>query len=533
MAADYQLNLQDYLSIARRWAVVMILTFGAVLAASVVVALIVPRVYESTSTILVEGPQVSSEVVQSTVTGAATERIQAIQQRIMTRESLMGIAQKHGLFIPEGAQEFSETDVVNRMRGSIRVDQMTASSNDWGRPATTISFNLSFQYGNPVKTLQVTQELTDLFLAANAQQRVERAARTNEFLTQEADKLGQQLEALEREIAAYKLRNASSLPENQTLSVSNLQRLESELREAERLQRTALDDLRNLEVDLAAARSGVTLPGAAVTQGPSSTELELERARAELARIRGIYTDSHPDIRTQSLRVESLERALAAESSNATPARAAAAAQAQLTVSRLEARVDTARAQAEAYGAQQRQLRRDIAQIEAQILRAPQVERGLAALQRDYQSAQSKYEEIRAKQMTAQVAENLEGGQRGESFSVLEPPLLPEYPIKPNRKKMVALGFFLAIAAAGGIAFLLETLFSRVRGASAITAITGKRPLVVVPYIVTTNESRQMQMLRQRGIWIAAGLGLLFLAMVHTMITPLHTMLINLFSRLG
>ena len=326
MAADYQMTPQDYLSIARRWAVAMILTFGTVLAASVVVALIVPRVYESTATILVEGPQISSDVVQSTVTGAAADRIQAIQRRIMTRESLARIAEKHGLFQPADGQEASEVHVANQMRDSIRVEQMSTSSSDWNRPATTISFNLSFQYGDPVKTLEVTRELMNLFLAVNAQERVDRASRTTEFLTQEADKLRAQLEALEKEIAAYKLRNGASLPENQTMSVTNLQRLESELRDAERQQRTAQDELRSLEVDLAAARSGVSMPGVTPSQAPSSTEQELDRARAELARIRGIYTEDHPDVRTQSLRVQSLERALASETSNATPARAAAAA---------------------------------------------------------------------------------------------------------------------------------------------------------------------------------------------------------------
>lgn len=533
MAADYQLNLQDYLSIARRWGVAMALTFVAILAASVLVAFVVPRVYESTATIIVERPQVSSQVVQPTETGLAAERIQALQQRIMTRENLLRIAQKHDLFAPGEGAQVRESDVVNKMRGSIRVEQMTSGANDWQRPSSTIAFNLSFQYGEPAKALEVTQELMSLFLAANTLERVARATRTTEFLSEEADKLREQLVALEKEIAAYKLRNAGALPDVQTLSIANVQRLESELREAERQQRAALDELRTVEVDLAAARAGVTLPGGPAIQGPSTTEQELERARAELARIRGIYTDNHPDIRTQSLRVQSLERALANEASAVTPARAAAAAQAQLAVSRLEARREAARAQASVYGDQQRRLRRDIAQIESQAMRAPQVEQGLAALQRDYQSASTKYEEIRANQMTAQVAENLEGGQRAESFSVLEPPLMPEYPIKPNRKKMVALGFFLALAASAGIAFLLETLFARVRGADAVAAITGRRPLVVVPYIVTANETREAQALRNRVIGVAIGTGVLLLALVHTMITPLHTVLINLFARLG
>jgi uncharacterized protein involved in exopolysaccharide biosynthesis len=315
--------------------------------------------------------------------------------------------------------------------------------------------------------------------------------------------------------------------------VTNLQRLEAELRETEREQREALNSLGTLEVDLAAARAGVSVPGGPASPGPSSTEQELERARAELARIRGIYTDSHPDIRSQVLRVESLERALAAEASNATPTRAAAIAQAQLTVSRLESQVASARSQATSLAEQQRQLRGQIAQIENQVLRVPQVERGLAALQRDYQAAQAKYDEIRAKQMTAQVAENLEGGQQAETFSVLEPPLLAEYPIKPNRKKLVALGFFVAVAAAAGMAFLLENLFARVRGPGAVTAITGKRPMVVVPYIITSSETREMQLLRQRAVWIAVAAGVLLLGLVHTMITPLHTMLINVFSSLG
>ena len=61
MAADYQLTFHDYLSIVRRWGVVIILVIGSVLAVSVVVALLAPRVYESYATILVEGPRIQTD----------------------------------------------------------------------------------------------------------------------------------------------------------------------------------------------------------------------------------------------------------------------------------------------------------------------------------------------------------------------------------------------------------------------------------------------------------------------------------------
>jgi hypothetical protein len=152
---------------------------------------------------------------------------------------------------------------------------------------------------------------------------------------------------------------------------------------------------------------------------------------------------------------------------------------------------------------------------------------------RDQQTAQKKYDEIRAKQMTAQVAENLEGDQKAERFSLLEPPLTPELPIKPDRKKMIALGFFLALAAAGGIVTLLETLHGRVRGVEAVTAITGQRPLVTVPYITHSAEAVQNRRLLQQLAAGAVAVVLVALVVLHFLHMPLDIVAIKILGRLS
>jgi succinoglycan biosynthesis transport protein ExoP len=48
-------------------------------------------------------------------------------------------------------------------------------------------------------------------------------------------------------------------------------------------------------------------------------------------------------------------------------------------------------------------------------------------------SAQLKYQEIRAKQTEVQVSQNLETEHKGERFTMIEPPLPPEKPVSPNR----------------------------------------------------------------------------------------------------
>lgn len=533
MPADYQLNPQDYLAIARRWAWAMILVFGAVLAVSVVSAMLLPRVYQATGTLLAEAPQISGDVVRSATLGNAEQRVQAVERQIMTRENLLRIAATHRVFEQEGSVALKDTDVVEAMRRSIGVKVLIGNMPNWERPSNNFAFNVSFEHGKPEKALEVTNALIRLFVESSVRERVQQASRTNEFLSQEANRVKANLEDLERRIAAYKRSQGSATGEGQTVALANIQSLEGDLRAAEREHRLALDELQTLEVDLAGARSGVMAPGSVQSSGPSVAEQELDRARSELARIRGIYSEDHPDVRAQRRQIDMLERALQTDAITSSPARSAAAAQARQAVSRLEAQIGTARARAMLLADQQRSLRNAINEQRSQVMRAPQVERDLAALQRDHEAASAQYDDLRSKQMSAQTVQNLEGEQQGERFSLLEPPLLPEDPIKPNRKKLVALGFFVALAAAVGVAALLESLFARVRGVGALTAVTGQRPVVVIPYITSEAELRSTKSFRQRFIALLVGLCLLGLVVIHTTVMPLQTLLISMFSRLG
>src|SRR5690606_29504969 len=167
------------------------------------------------------------------------------------------------------------------------------------------------QHGSPEKALEVTNALVTLFIESGSKARVQQATQTTEFLNQEADKLRSQLEDLERQIATYKRQQGGAVTGVGAVNVASIQSLESDLRDSEREQSAALEELRALEVELRAARAGIVAPGAASTVPPSPTEQELDRARAELARISGIYTQNHPDIRAQIRRIEALESALA------------------------------------------------------------------------------------------------------------------------------------------------------------------------------------------------------------------------------
>ena len=96
MTTEYQLNLQDYLLIARRKVPYLIAAFAVVLLISTIVAIALPPTYRSTATILVESPQLITDV--NSALNPIEEQISHIEDRVMTRESLLSIANKYKLF---------------------------------------------------------------------------------------------------------------------------------------------------------------------------------------------------------------------------------------------------------------------------------------------------------------------------------------------------------------------------------------------------------------------------------------------------
>src|SRR5580704_4133518 len=98
----------------RRWAYFFV-PFVVIASAGVAVALLWPATYSSEGKILVQSQQIPTELVRPTVTSAAQERIQVIEQRTMTRDNLIAIIDKFQLF-PGQRNLMSVTQLVDLMK---------------------------------------------------------------------------------------------------------------------------------------------------------------------------------------------------------------------------------------------------------------------------------------------------------------------------------------------------------------------------------------------------------------------------------
>ena len=119
-------TLGDYVSIAWRRKFHILIPAVLVLAVTIPTVYLLPPVYQSTGTILIESQQIPAELIQSTVTSYANERIQIIKQRIMTSQQLFGIIQKFNLYADQ-LNSTARSDILEDMRGRISINRVSAN----------------------------------------------------------------------------------------------------------------------------------------------------------------------------------------------------------------------------------------------------------------------------------------------------------------------------------------------------------------------------------------------------------------------
>ena len=486
MATEYELTIADYLSAMRRRANYLIGIFVAGLLITIVVAFSLPKTYRATGTIMVESQQVSDSMVTSAIRNKFEERISVIKQRVMTRENMVQLANKYSLF-KDKLDARTPVELIDRIRSRIEIESITpggAGSSNWqGQP--TIAFTISFEDPRPEISLDATKEVIAMFLDWNVKLRTEGATETTEFLTQEADRLKAEIDRMEEKISAYKKENSENLPEQLNLRTAILARAENDLYAVDRDIRSGGEELRTLEVELSAAQHGMS-------ENPTQT---LPALKAEYTKLSAIYTDSHPDIRALKRKIDALEQESNElgknDSANVT----------SLEVFKTKSKIDSVKARLESLAQQKIMLQNKIVHNEHAMELTPRVGQGLDVLMRDRDTAQKKYEEILGKKMSAKISENLESENKSERFSLLEPPLLPVKPFKPNRAKIIAMGFILAMLASGGVVMFLESIDKRVRGAEALTHVLGCRPLVVIPFLYIEGERESTIPARLRAMF--------------------------------
>ncbi len=91
-------SLRDYVAMFHRRRTLVVLTGGVLLGISLAAAFLWPATYKSMATILIEEQEIPSELVHSTITSYADQRIETIKQQVMSRTTLWKVVEQYNLY---------------------------------------------------------------------------------------------------------------------------------------------------------------------------------------------------------------------------------------------------------------------------------------------------------------------------------------------------------------------------------------------------------------------------------------------------
>lgn len=576
-------TLGDYLGVLRRRRGLIALVFVVLFAVAAVVAVALPPVYRSTATILIKEQEIPQEFVRSTVTSFADERIQVISQQVMTRSTLLDLVDKYGLYGSARQKETSE-DILDRMRRDIKLTPISAEVTDRrsGSPVkSTIAFSLSYDSEVAANAQKIANELTTLYLNENVKNRQQKAAETTLFLDEELARVTEHIADSEQKLAVFKARNQGRTPD---LSLSNQMSSERVNAEVQRIEReiTFLTDRKSaLEGQLAETKPATPVAG----NGSAILEPEdrLKALQLQLTSLTGVYSDDHPDVKRlrreiATLKVETglqddatdrenkllqlqqqiallrqkysddhpdvvqLKRAFAAlDKAVRTGADAPEGRASEIRHARkpdnpvylnLKSQIETTSAQIQSLRSERQDMRAKLELLDLRVSQSPEVEREYLELARDLDGSRARFRELRDKQMQAQVAEQLERGRKAERFTLIEPPIFPEKPYRPNRAVIVMMGALLALAGGIAAAALREAIDQTVHSARDVVRVLQVPMLAVLPALPSPVLLRRRSRLR----WIAATGALVLvgvaLAGFHTVVMPIDVAWYGLLRRL-
>jgi polysaccharide chain length determinant protein (PEP-CTERM system associated) len=455
-----------------------------------------PKIFVSETLILVRPRDVPEEFVKDLLAGSAEQRLRAIEQTILSRTNLVQILREFGDQMLDIRPLNLDARIV-ALRKQINISFELEKRDGVTLPLTY--FRISYQSRNPELAQKITEKLTTLFIEQDNRVRETQVFGTTEFLSNELEKVSEQLKESEGRLKEVKTVRLFELPDQRDSNLRTLDRLAVEKKtNAEALDRYTTIRL-NLESQISQTpemvpKLTVVLPPAVVAK---NADLEdYRKAQKEYDDLISKYKPSFPDVQTAKARLDRLKEKIPPELLSATDTAATPTGNKAPAVElepnplyqKLSAQLKEVKTELEIREKNKAEFDSEIAKYSHRVEATPKTEQDIAEVVRQNDDLKKRYDDLNNKLSQARLAESLESKSKGSQFVVVDPANYPLSPAKPD-KVMVALAgaaacFFISVLLAVGV----DVSQQRVWTQAQVEALWGVPVLVDIPEIITDSD---------------------------------------------
>ncbi len=370
----------------------------------------------------------------------------------LLEEAARQLKQYHGVpgKLPESALEEFKTNI------NIKVDGEH-------------TFQLAFDALDRNEAMNVTNKLAELFTQQASAKREEKNDEAEGVINGQIDALTKRLEQQGKQLHDYKGQNAHELPEHVDDNIRAAQEAKQEFHDRE--MKISDEEAKKTSIQ----KEILDLEAKGVVQQPmvhekTAAEIKLDDLRITERELSGRYTSQHPDVIKVRRQIADLEKEIASQPVKGRTEPSAT----YIKYLELKSELDGINQRVEGYRRDMHRISADLASASHRVEAAPQHEKVIEDMKREYQVGESQFHALLDKQLDAKLAKGLASSDSGIAFAIVEPANLPTTPFSPQRERLLLMGICAGLGLGLVMAFVLEqndTTFGTVDDFQAYTTL--------------------------------------------------------------
>lgn len=436
---------------------VLVCTLGIVIGYSL------PAKYEAKSTVFIEKSLITDLVEGIAVTQSMEDRLKLLSHILSSRNLLQQVADDLNLDLMGKSGNTS-----GMIRDFQKNTKITVSGDDL--------FIIQYAHTNPRLARDYVNTLIQKYIETSLAATRQESYGANRFMAEQMDHFRSKIKEAEDRLSQFKQKEPYTVYTDDTILLTELHQAEQTLDELE------------VQKDQLLARK--TLLNRGGVQGGTSGEhlAELQRRRDQLLLF---YTENYPEVRLVSAEIDQIKKELTRKPAATRETEVAADASMEGTLLSI---------QLSAIGARTDKLHKAIEERKAILASLPEKRKVYNELVRDRDTYQYTYEQLVQRHGKSELSKQMEIQDKAGTFRIVDPAIVANKPISPNRVPIILLSLAAGVAVGFGVILALDYFDPSVRSIDAVQEL-GLPVLALIPQFTTTEELERQ---RKQGLVLTA-----------------------------
>jgi len=486
---------------ARRRRLTMGMVFAAIALVALVVGMLWPKKYEASVTILAQDSSIITPLMEGAASATGTKNRAGIARDVIFSQAVLDSVLKAGGWASSNPTPIERDKLIEGIKARTKITNTRDNL-----------ITISYFDSDPRRAFEVTRAFGQRFISESLASKQQESREAYEFINSQVEAYRTKLTDAEDKLKAYRDANADARPGSETDTNSRISQLRTQIEtnRMDYMQKVSQASALNSQL------SGESEVNSVQTVG-GVYQSQLADLQGQLDKLLLNYTDDYPDVIRLRHQIEDVRRQMA--SADATRAVGSGVqvdhsvamnpVYQQMRIQLAQTRADAA-ASAARVGASESMLQAELERSK----RIANSENVVAELTRDYNVNRDVYQDLLKRRENARVSMNLDAEQRGLTFLVQNPAVMPLVPSGLRFMHFGLAGLALAFAVPIGLLFMVARFDPRVRSVAQLERATGFAVLASVPFYPTPRDRRRSHLHNMMLGMIVLGVAMVYLLVI-------------------